>query len=331
MADDFRALVLDEQDRKVTASIQRLTEAQLPDGDVTIAVSHSSLNYKDGMVLKGIGRLVRNYPHVPGIDLAGVVERSDSADYKPGDKVLLTGWRVGEAHWGGYAEKARVKSDWLVPLPDTLSAARAMAIGTAGFTAMLAVMELQARGITPNSGPVLVTGANGGLGGVAIAILAANGFEVHASTGRLELSDHLKSLGASEIIPRDELDTVPERPLLAERWAGAIDAVAGNALSAMLPQIKYGGAIAACGLAGGTGLDSTIIPFLLRGVSLIGVDSVMCPVGRRKKAWDRLAAELPLDALDSLTEVVSLEDLPGLADKILQGQIRGRVVVDLSA
>lgn len=331
MADDFRALVLDEQDRKVTASIQRLDEAQLPDGDVTIAVSHSTLNYKDGMVLKGIGRLVRNYPHIPGIDFAGVVESSDSADYKPGDKVLLTGWRVGEAHWGGYAEKARVKSDWLVPLPDALSAARAMAIGTAGFTAMLAVMALQARGIGPDSGPVLVTGANGGLGGVAIAILAANGFEVHASTGRLELSDHLKSLGASEIIPRAELDAAPERPLLAERWAGAIDAVAGNALSAMLPQMKYGGAIAACGLAGGTGLNATILPFLLRGVSLLGIDSVMCSFNRRKEAWDRLASELPLDALDALTESVSLEDLPGLADKILAGQIRGRVVVDLSA
>ena len=330
MAGTFKALVLDEADKKVTASIKQLEDSDLPDGDVTVAVSHSTLNYKDGMILKGIGRLVRTYPHVPGIDFAGTVEASDSADYKPGDKVVLTGWRVGEAHWGGYAEKARVKSDWLVPLPDGISEKQAMALGTAGFTAMLAVMSLQNAGITPASGPVLVTGANGGVGGVAICLLSALGYTVEASTGRMELADHLKSLGASEIVPRSELAELPERPLLAERWAGAVDAVGGNALANMLPQMRYRGAVAACGLAGGPELHTTVIPFLLRGVRLLGIDSVMCPADRRRAAWARLAAEMPMDRLDALTEMVALDALPDLAGKILKGETRGRVVVDLS-
>lgn len=331
MTDRFRALVLEEADKKVSASIQELDESQLPDGDVTVAVSHSTLNYKDGMVLKGIGRLVRTYPHVPGIDFAGTVTASDSSDYKPGDKVILTGWRVGEIHWGGYAERARVKSEWLVPLPAGLSEKQAMACGTAGFTAMLAVMALQDHGIDPGKGPVLVTGANGGVGGVALALLAAGGYEVHASTGRAALAGHLKGLGAAEIIPRDELDVVPERPLLSERWAGAVDAVGGNTLSCMLPQIKYLGAVAACGLAGGTQLNTTVIPFLLRGVRLLGIDSVMCPIERRVEAWSRIAAEMPKDALDSLTHEVPLSALPEQADRILKGQTEGRVVVDVSA
>jgi acrylyl-CoA reductase (NADPH) len=330
MADEFRALVLDEAEKVVSASIQQLTDDQLPEGDVTVAISHSTLNYKDGMVLKGIGRLVRNYPHVPGIDFAGTVESSESASYKAGDKVVLTGWRVGEAHWGGYAQKARVKSDWLVPLPEMMTEKRSMAIGTAGFTAMLAVMELEAHGIMPDSGPVLVTGANGGVGGVAIGILAGCGYEVHASTGRPQLADHLKSIGASEIIPREELDVVPERPLASERWAGVVDAVGGNTLASILPQMKYRGAAAACGLAGGVDLNSTVIPFLLRGVKLLGIDSVMCPFDQRKAAWQRLATDLSVDSLDALTEVVSLDKLPELAGKILKGETRGRIVVDLN-
>lgn len=331
MSDTFRALVLEETDKKVTASVQELTQEQLPDGDVTVAVSYSTLNYKDGMVLNGIGRLVRNYPHVPGIDFSGVVEASSSSDYAVGDKVILTGWRVGEAHWGGYAEKARVKSDWLVPLPDGLTEKQAMALGTAGFTAMLAVMELQDHGVMPDSGPVLVTGGNGGVGGVAIAILAAGGYEVHASTGRPELADHLKSIGASEIIARNELDVVPERPLASERWAGVVDAVAGNTLASVLPQMKYHGAVAACGLAGGAQLNTTVVPFLLRGVKLLGIDSVMCPFGRRQIAWSRLAEEMPKDALDSLTHVIPLADLPEQGSRILKGETQGRVVVDVSA
>lgn len=331
MADRFRALVLEEADKAVSASIQDLDESSLPDGDVTVAVSYSTLNYKDGMILKGLGRLVRTYPHVPGIDFAGTVTASDSPDYRPGDKVILTGWRVGETHWGGYAQKARVRSEWLVPLPDGLSEKQAMAIGTAGFTAMLAVMELQGHFIRPDTGPVLVTGANGGVGGVAVALLAAGGYAVHASTGRMELADHLKALGAAEIVARDELAAVPERPLLSERWAGAVDAVGGTTLACILPQMKYLGAVAACGLAGGTKLDTTVIPFLLRGVRLLGIDSVMCPAARRVEAWSRLAAEMPKDALDALTQEVPLSALPQQADRILKGQIRGRLVVDVSA
>lgn len=329
MAGTFRALVLEESDGGVTASIQELDEDRLPEGDVTVAVSHSTLNYKDGMILGGIGRLVRTYPHVPGVDFAGTVAASDSPDYRVGDRVVLTGWRVGEAHWGGYAERARVKSDWLVRLPDGLSEKDAMVIGTAGFTAMLAVMELEDHDIRPESGPVLVTGANGGVGGVAVAVLAKLGYEVHASTGRMELADGLKALGASEIVPRAELDEIPERPLLSERWAGAVDAVGGKALSAMLPQMKYHGAVTACGLAGGVELNTTVIPFLLRGVKLLGIDSVMCPQDRRRAAWGRLARDLPKDALAALCETAKLEDLPELGAKILKGETRGRVVVEI--
>ena len=331
MTGGFRALVLEEAEKGVSASIQQLTDDQLPDGDVTVAISHSTLNYKDGMILKGIGRLVRNYPHVPGIDFAGVVESSESNSYQPGDKVVLTGWRVGEAHWGGYAQKACVKSEWLVPLPPAMSEKRAMALGTAGFTAMLAVMELEAHGVTPDSGPGLVTGGNGGVGGVAIGILAGLGYQVHASTGRPQLADHLKSIGAAEIIPREELDVVPERPLASERWAGVVDAVGGNTLASILPQMKYRGAIAACGLAGGAELNSTVIPFLLRGVKLLGVDSVMCPFDQRKIAWERLTTDLSMDALDAITEVVPLGDLPDLAGQILKGETQGRLVVDVNA
>lgn len=330
MSGSFRALVLEEAEKGVSASVETLDDDRLPEGDVTVAVSHSTLNYKDGMVLKGIGRLVRHYPHVPGIDFAGVVESTDSSEYKQGEEVILTGWRVGEAHWGGYAEKARVNSDWLVPMPKGMTAEKAMTIGTAGFTAMLCVMALEDHGITPESGPVLVTGANGGVGGVAVAILNENGYEVHASTGRSELADRLTALGAREIVPRSELDVEADRPLQSERWAGCVDAVGGNTLATVLTQIKYGGSVASCGLAGGNKLNTTVIPFLLRGINLLGIDSVMCPVDRRRTAWERLAKDFPDTAAGELIETVGLADLPDLADAILKGQTKGRIVVDVT-
>jgi len=331
----FKALVLREDDGadggKVTAAIETLDNSDLPDGDVTVAVRYSTLNYKDGMVLGGIGRLVRTYPHVPGIDFAGIVETSDSPKFAPGDRVVLTGWRVGEAHWGGYAERARVKSDWLVKLPDGLSEFQAMTLGTAGFTAMLAVMALEGAGLAPDRGEVLVTGANGGVGGVALALLARLGYKVAASTGRPEAADHLRALGAGTIIDRAELAAAPERPLLKERWAGTVDAVGGTTLTNILAQTAYGGAVAACGLAGGTKLDTTVIPFLLRGVKLLGIDSVMCPSERREAAWSRLANEMPADALERLSHTVPLTALADLGPKILKGQTEGRVVVDVQA
>ena len=331
MVDGFRALVLDEVEKGVSASIKHLNDDQLPEGNVTVAISHSTLNYKDGMVLKGLGRLVRNYPHVPGIDFVGSVETSDTPEYAIGDKVLLTGWRVGELHWGGYAQKARVKSDWLIRLPEKITEQRAMAIGTAGFTAMLALMELERNGIVPASGPILVTGGNGGVGGIAISILSALGYEVHTSTGRLQRAEDLKSLGASEIIAREDLDVEPERPLASERWAGVIDAVGGTTLSSILPQIKTRGVVAACGNAGGIKFNSTVIPFLLRGIKLLGIDSAMCPIDQRKLAWERLSNDLASVALDTLTNIVPLDELPELADKILRGETVGRVVVDVNA
>ncbi len=327
----FRALVLRQEDGKVAAAIETLEDAELPDGDVTVAVRYSTLNYKDGMVLGGIGRLVRTYPHVPGIDFAGVVETSASPDFAPGDRVVLTGWKVGEAHWGGYAERARVQSDWLVKLPDGLGEFQAMALGTAGFTAMLAVMALEDGGLGPESGEVLVTGANGGVGGVALALLAGLGYRVTASTGRPEAADHLKALGAETIIDRAELSAAPERPLASERWAGAVDAVGGTTLASILTRIAYGGAVAACGLAGGATLETTVLPFLLRGVALLGIDSVMCPLPRREAAWARLAGEMPADALERLAHTVPLAEVAELGPKILQGQTAGRVVVDVQA
>ncbi len=324
----FKALVLEEKDGKVAASIKTLEESALPAGDVTVAVEHSTLNYKDGLVLGGLGRLVRNYPHVPGIDFAGTVEKSDNAHWKAGDKVVLTGWRVGETHWGGYAEKARVKGDWLIGLPKGISTKQAMAIGTAGFTSMLAVLALEAHDVTPDKGDVLVTGAAGGVGSVATAILAKLGYRVVASTGRQDTHDYLRELGAAEIIDRATIEKPSGKPLDAERFAGCVDAVGGTTLAAILPQIKYRGAVASCGLAGGTKLETTVIPFLLRGVNLLGIDSVMCPVPLRQKAWLRLASDLPLGKLDKMIETAALADLPGLGGQILAGKVRGRVVVD---
>jgi len=329
----FKALVMtkDADSGKASAAIEELNEDQLPDGEVTVAVDYSTVNYKDGLCLspKG-GGLVRNYPHVPGIDFAGTVEASSDDRYKSGDKVVLTGWRVGEAHWGGYAQKARVKADWLVPLPDGITARQAMAVGTAGFTAMLAVMALEDHGLKPGNGPVLVTGAAGGVGSVATAILAHLGYEVAAVTGRPETADYLKSLGATQIVPRADLNETVKRPLESETWAGCVDAVGGDMLARVLGQMKYGASVAAVGLAGGAALPATVIPFLLRGVNLLGIDSVMQPFENRQRAWQRIASDLPMDKLDAMVHPATLSDLPQLGADILAGQVKGRVVVDVN-
>jgi len=328
----MRALVVEkDEEGKTSASVEEIDEARLPEGDVTVAVEYSTVNYKDGLCIGPGGGLVRNYPHVPGIDFAGVVEASDDARYAAGDKVVLTGWRVGEAHWGGYSEKARVKADWLVPLPSGLTTRQAMAVGTAGFTAMLAVMALEDHGLVPDAGEVLVTGAAGGVGSVATAILAAKGYEVAAVTGRPETSDYLTDLGASRIVAREELAETVKRPLEAETWAGCVDAVGGAMLARVLGQMKYGASVSAVGLAGGAGLPATVIPFLLRGVNLLGIDSVMQPYENRLRAWERVAADLPMDQLEAMVQPATLNDLPKLGADILKGQVKGRVVVDVTA
>src|SRR5438105_4199974 len=331
----FRALVLHEEGGKGGPRLETVDEARLPLGEVTVAVEYSTLNYKDGMILEGQGRLVRAYPHVPGVDFAGTVVASDSAEFRPGDPVVLTGWRVGEVQWGGYAERARVKAEYLVRRPAGLSARQAMAIGTAGFTAMLAVIALERHGLTPDAGPaaneVLVTGAAGGVGSIAVSLLSALGYRVVASTGRPELHDYLTGLGAAELIDRALLAAKPARPLDRERWAGAIDAVGGETLATLLTQLKYRASIAACGLAGGSGLPASVIPFLLRGVNLLGVDSVMCPREERIEAWGRLARDLPLAKLEAMTQTVPLAEVPALAPRILKGEVRGRNVIDLAA
>lgn len=329
----FKALVVnkDEESGKTSAAVEQITEAQLPDGDVTVAVEYSTVNYKDGLCIGPGGGLVRKYPHVPGIDFAGTVEASDDDRYSPGDKVVLTGWRVGEAYWGGYAQKAKVKADWLVPLPAGLDTRQAMAVGTAGFTAMLAVMALEDHGLKAGDGPVLVTGAAGGVGSVAVAILAALGHEVAGVTGRPETGDYLKSLGASQIVARDEINETVKRPLEAETWAGCVDAVGGAMLARVLGQMKYGASVSAVGLAGGAGLPATVIPFLLRGVNLLGIDSVMQPYENRLRAWKRVASDLPMDKLEAMVQPATLSDLPQLGADILKGQVKGRVVVDVNA
>jgi acrylyl-CoA reductase (NADPH) len=326
----FTAIVLEEDgDRKVTAGLQTLSNDRLPEGDVTVGVEYSTMNYKDGMVVQGIGRLVREYPHVPGIDFAGTVETSDSPDYRPGDKVLLNGWRVGEIHWGGFSSRARVKGEWLVPVPDGLTTQQCMTIGTAGYTAMLSVMALEDHGLTPDTeGEVLVTGAAGGVGSIAVSILANLGYRVTASTGRADTHDYLKDLGASEIIGREELTTPPKGPLGGVRWSGVIDSVGGPTLHTALATMRSGASCAAVGLASGVKLETTVMPFLLRGINLLGIDSNMCPRERRLVAWDRLSKELPLDKLAALQSTASLAEVPDLAGKILQGQVRGRIVID---
>lgn len=325
----FTALVLEEANGKVTAALQRLEDSLLPAGDVTVRVSHSTLNYKDGLILNGLGRLVRKYPHVPGVDFAGTVERSDHPEWKPGDRVILTGWRVGEVQWGGYAERARVKGDWLVRMPDGLTPARAMAVGTAGFTAALAVMALERHGLEPGAGDVVVTGAAGGLGSIAVALLARRGYPVTASTGRAETQDYLREIGARTVIDRAELAQKPDRPLLSERWAGAVDSVGGATLANLLAGMRYRASVAACGLAGGSALETTVIPFIIRGVNLLGIDSVMAPMPERREAWGRIVRDLPMDLLDRMTTTVGLKDLPELGSRILKGEVQGRVVVEI--
>ncbi|MCT4555179.1 MAG: acryloyl-CoA reductase [Pelagimonas sp.] len=326
----FNALVVEKDDAgKTSASVQEIGLDRLPEGDVTVAVEYSTVNYKDGLCIGPGGGLVRNYPHVPGIDFAGTVEASEDDRYKPGDKVVLTGWRVGENRWGGYAQKARVKADMLVPLPEGLSTRQAMAVGTAGFTAMLAVMALEDHGI--GDGPVLVTGAAGGVGSVATAILANLGYKVAGVTGRPESADYLTSLGATQIVPREDINETTKRPLETENWGGCVDAVGGEMLARVLGQIQYGCSVAAVGLAGGATLPATVVPFLLRGVNLLGIDSVMQPYDNRLRAWTRIAKDLPMDKLDSMVRPATLSDLPQLGADILKGQVQGRVVVDVNA
>ena len=328
----FNALIVNKDDEgKTSASVGQIGLDDLPEGDVVVAVDYSTVNYKDGLCIGPGGGLVRNYPHVPGIDFAGTVETSNDPRYAAGDKVVLTGWRVGEMHWGGYAQKARVKADWLVPLPSGLTTRQAMAVGTAGFTAMLAVMALQDHGMKPDQGPVLVTGAAGGVGSVATAILSHLGFEVAAVTGRPDTADYLKSLGATQIVARDEINETVKRPLESENWAGCVDAVGGPMLARVLGQMKYGASVAAVGLAGGANLPATVIPFLLRGVNLLGIDSVMQPYDNRLRAWERIATDLPMDKLEEMIHPATLGDLPQLGADILKGQVKGRVVVDVNA
>lgn len=329
----FRALVMEKDgDGPARARLADLKESDLPEAEVTVAVEYSTLNYKDGLCLsESGGGLVRKWPHVPGIDFAGVVEASADPRYKPGDRVVLTGWRVGEAHWGGYAQKARVRADWLVPLPEGLTTRQAMAVGTAGLTAMLAVMALEDHGLRPAKGEVLVTGAAGGVGSVAVAILAQLGYQVAAVTGRPETEGYLRDLGATHIVPRSDLAETVKRPLESETWAGCVDAVGGAMLARVLGQMKYGASVAAVGLAGGTGLPASVIPFLLRGVNLLGIDSVMKPYADRLRAWERVAQDLPMDRLESMIRPATLDDLPALGAAILKGEVQGRVVVDLRA
>jgi acrylyl-CoA reductase (NADPH) len=324
----FKALRIDKADKGTTAQITQFDEAELMDGDVTVRVEWSTLNYKDGLALTGKAPVVRRFPMIAGIDFAGTVEQSSNPAWKAGDKVVCNGWGMGETHLGAYAEKARVKSEWLVKLPDGISAREAMAIGTAGYTAMLSVLALEDHGIKPASGPIVVTGAAGGVGSVATAILSKLGHHVIASTGRVSEGDYLKHLGAAEIIDRAELAAGP-RPLNKERWAGGVDSVGSNTLANLLSMTKYGGAIAACGLAAGMDLPASVAPFILRGVCLLGIDSVMCPIERRRRAWERLARDLDKSKLAEITSEISLDQLAEAAPKILAGQVRGRIVVKI--
>ena len=323
----FNAIVATEAG---PATPKQLTDADLPEGDVTIAVTHSSLNYKDGLAVTGKGKIIRSFPMVCGIDLAGTVEASDSSDWKPGDEVLVTGWGLSESHPGGFTQKQRVKSEWITAKPKGLTLEQTMAVGTAGLTAMLCVLAIENAGVTPDSpGEVLVTGAGGGVGSVAVAVLSSLGYRVAASTGRQETHDYLRSLGASTIVERSELETAG-RPLDKERWSGAVDTVGSQTLATVLAQTHYRGAVAACGLAGGNDLPTTVLPFILRNVSLLGVDSVMCPTPVRDEAWRRLGTDLPIKLLDEATTVEPLSNVPQLAEQILAGQTRGRVVIDTS-
>ncbi|MGI9511809.1 MAG: MDR family oxidoreductase [Anderseniella sp.] len=329
MSGTFRAIQINKTDDKQTAALVELSDADLMDGDVTVDISHSTLNYKDGLALTAKAPIIRKFPLTPGIDFAGTVSASEHPDYKVGDAVILNGWGVGEGHSGGFAERARVKGDWLVKMPDGMMAAQAMAIGTAGYTSMLCVMALEDAGITPDSGEVLVTGAAGGVGSVAIAILSKLGYSVTASTGRTSEEAFLKGLGASSIVDREEFNT-PPKPLAKSRWAGCVDAVGSTTLANVLSQMNYGGAVAACGLAQGMDLPASVAPFILRGVKLLGIDSVMCPKPRREQAWARLAKDLDMAKLDSLTSHIKLDDVIAAGADIMSGKVRGRIVVDIA-
>lgn len=327
MSDTFTALVLRETDDGQVGALEQLTDADLPDGDVTVAVEYSSLNYKDGLALAGRNRIVRSYPMVPGIDLTGKVTASDSPNWAVGDDVVSTSFMVGERYWGGYTQRQRVRSEWLVRRPTLMSARTAMAIGTAGLTAMLCVMELERAGVKPDDGPIVVTGAAGGVGSVAVALLSGLGFEVAAVTGRPETHDYLRGLGAAAMLSREEMSG-PARPLESERWAGAIDTVGSTMLAKVLAQMKFRSTVAACGLAGGADLETTVMPFIIRAVRLQGVEAVMAPIPLREAAWSRLATDLPSPVVDAITEVVPLSELLDRGPTILDGQVRGRWVVD---
>lgn len=324
----FRAIVVDKSEAGYACAPREVDDSFLMDGDVTVRVTHSTVNYKDGLAITGKGPVVRRFPMIPGIDLAGVVETSDHPGFKAGDAVILNGWGTGETHLGAYAARSRVKGDWLIPLPQGLSAAQAMAIGTAGYTAMLALMSLERHGLKPSDGPAIVTGAAGGVGSVAIALLAKAGWHVIASTGRASEAEYLKALGAAEIIDRNEFSG-PAKPITKERWAAGIDSVGSHTLANLLAMTRYGGAIAACGLAQGMDLPSSVAPFILRGVSLLGVDSVACPKPRRIEAWNRLAAELDREKLAAITTTIGFDDLIQAGHDILAGKVRGRLVVEI--
>ena len=329
MTDSFRAVLLEQVDRATQARLADVPADALPPGEVEVEVSHSTLNYKDGLALTGKAPVVRRFPMIAGIDFAGTVEQSSNPAWKAGDKVVCNGWGMGETHLGAYAEKARVKGDWLVRLPDGMSARDAMAIGTAGYTAMLSVLALEKHGLKPADGPVVVTGAAGGVGSVAIAVLSKLGYQVIASTGRASEADYLRGLGAGEVIDRNELSG-PAKPLAKERWAGGVDSVGSTTLANLLSMTKYRGAIAACGLAAGMDLPSSVAPFILRGVCLLGIDSVMCPIELRKQAWTRLASDLDRSKLADITHEIGLEEVIAAGPRILGGQVRGRIVVKIS-
>ncbi|MBD8597795.1 acrylyl-CoA reductase (NADPH) [Pseudomonas sp. CFBP 8772] len=323
----LKGILINKDDNGYRAELTDIDDSQLPEGDVTVRVSHSTLNYKDGLALTGKGPIVRQFPMVPGVDLAGTVEDSSDTDFKPGDQVLLNGWGVGEGHWGGLAQRARLQGKWLIPLPSGFTPAQAMAIGTAGYTAMLAIMALEKNGVTPDKGDVLVTGANGGVGSFAIALLAKLGYRVVASTGRLSESDYLTSLGAAEIIDRATL-AEPGRPLAKERWAGAIDSVGSHTLANTCASTRYWGTVATCGLAQGMDFPASVAPFILRGVTLAGIDSVMRPRQDRIDAWARLARDLDVSLLPLISREIGLGEVIETAHRLMNGQVRGRIVVD---
>lgn len=326
----FKAIMIEKDEAGYRASVKDVDESQLPEGDVTVRVSHSTLNYKDGLAITGKGPVVRKFPMVPGIDLVGTVEETSHPAYSVGDVVLLNGWGVGEGHWGGLAQKARLNGEWLVPLSPQFTPLQAMAIGTAGYTAMLCVLALERQGVTPDKGEILVTGAAGGVGGVAVSILSKLGYTVVGVSGRLEETDYIKSLGASEVLERSAFSSAG-KPLGRERWAGAVDVVGSHTLANVCATTKYRGVVTACGLAGGMDFPATVAPFILRGVTLVGIDSVMCPRADRLVAWQRLGTDLDISKLNRITNEIGLAEAIPMATRLLDGQVRGRVVVDVNA